>query len=362
MAVALELAALGRGEVEPNPQVGAVIVRGGQEIARGWHGRFGGRHAETEAIAAAAKAGLDLAGATMYVTLEPCRHYGKQPPCTRAILAARIARVVVAMEDPDRNVAGRGIESLRGAGVVVDVGICRPQARLLLAAYCKLRLTGRPWVICKWAQTTDGYIALPPEAGRWISGEPARAQVHALRARCDGVLVGVETVLADDPLLNNRSGAGRHPARVVIDSTLRMPLDCQLSNSPAVAPVIVATTQAALTERSQTAEALARKGVEVLALPPNDDGRVDLDALLVELGRRQWTHLLVEGGAEVLTAFIDGGLADELLVYVSPRKAPPGSEQLARFDITELRQRLGMDPSEKTQVGDDQLLRFILAE
>jgi diaminohydroxyphosphoribosylaminopyrimidine deaminase/5-amino-6-(5-phosphoribosylamino)uracil reductase len=357
MAIALELAALGRGEVEPNPMVGAVIVRDDEEIARGWHERFGAGHAEIEAIRAARAGGHDLTGSTMYVTLEPCCHHGKTPPCTEAIVAAGIARVVVAMSDPDASVSGRGIEALRSAGVRVDVGTCSEPARKLLAPYCKLRTKGTPWVICKWAQTSDGYLSLPDK--RWISGQPARDYVHRLRGGCDGILVGVETVLTDDPALTNRSGSGRQPGRVILDSGLRIPLECQLTNSPGVCPVIVATIPTGPGENAEHAEALRRKGVEVIELPPDADGRVDLDDLLSELGRRCWTYLLIEGGPTVLRSVIDGGRADELLVFVSPDKAPEGCEDLPRFDIAELREELSIGEPQETKLGDDHLLHFI---
>jgi len=358
MAAALELAALGRGQVEPNPMVGAIIARGDEELGRGWHGRFGAPHAEIEAIRAAGCAGHDLSGSTMYVTLEPCCHHGKTPPCTEAIITAGIARVVVAMCDPDAEVSGRGIEALRAGGVEVDVGTSREPARELLEAYCKLRTKGSPWVICKWAQTSDGYLALPDR--RWISCQAARDYVHRLRGCCDGVLVGIETVLTDDPALTNRSGAGRQPARVVLDSGLRIPLECQLTNSPGFSPVIVVATRADLSENAERREALARKGVEIVELPPDADGRVDLDLLLSELGRRCWTHLLVEGGSTVLRSFIEGSHADELLVFVSPEKTPEGCEDLPRLDIARLRDEIGLPEGEETQIGSDRLLRFVL--
>ena len=314
MRVALECAARGRGAVEPNPMVGAVIVRDGVEITRGWHGAFGGPHAEREALAAAAASGADVTGATMFVTLEPCCHTGKTPPCTDAILEAGIARVVVAMTDPDENVSGRGIDVLREAGVDVAVGVCEAEARKLLAAYVKLRTQGHPWVICKWAQTADGYLALPPRQGRWISGQASRTRVHEIRSWCDGILVGAGTVLADDPLLTNRSGAGKQPVRVVLDSHLRTPPDAQLVRTAGESPVIVVTSSAAPVDR---AEVLRDAGVEVLELPSRDE-RVDLDALLDELGRRRWTYLLAEGGTTVLESFILGGFADELLVFIAP--------------------------------------------
>ena len=354
MNIALEIAAAGRGAVEPNPMVAAVIVRGEVELGRGYHERFGGGHAEVNAIAAAQQAGVDIAGATMYVTLEPCCHHGKTPPCTDAIIAAEIARVVVAMVDPDEQVAGGGIETLRGAGVQVDVGVCERGALDLLGAYRKLRTTGRPWVICKWAQTSDGYLALPPGRGRWVSCPESRRRVQEIRSWCDGILVGISTVLADDPLLTDRSGDRRSPrplTRIVLDSHLRLPADSQLIAGAAAAPVLVATVAGA--------GALSPAGAELLELPACDAG-VDIAALLDELGRRQFTYLLVEGGARVLSSFIESGLADELLVFVSPQAA--GGEgtapKLPTFDIAELAGRLALPEPTETRVGSDTLLNY----
>ena len=360
MALTLELARRGRGSVEPNPMVGAVIVRDGVEIARGWHKRFGGPHAEREALAAARDAGLDVRGATMYVTLEPCCHHGKTPPCTEAIIAAGIARVVAPMTDPDQNVAGRGVAALRGAGVEVSLGACEAEARKLLAAYIKGRTTGRPWVICKWAQTADGCIALPAGQGKWISSPPSRRRVHELRGLCDGVCVGVATVVADDPLLTNRSGDGKAPTRVVLDSRLSLPPDCQLIRTAAAAPVLIATTPAAPPAK---ADQLRRAGAEVLTLPADQAG-VKLEALLQELGRRQWTYLLVEGGAKVLGSFIYAGLADELIVFICPGKLAPARPDAdapvpARFDIADVGKTIALGQCESRRYGRDVMRRYV---
>jgi len=360
MAVALELARRGRGAVEPNPMVGAVLVRDGVELGRGWHGRFGGPHAEIEALGAARSAGLSVRGATMYVTLEPCCHHGKTPPCVDAIIQAGVSRVVVAMEDPDGNVSGRGIAALREAGLEVTVGVMAQQARSLLGAYCKLRTVGRPWVICKWAQTADGLLELPPGQGRWISGPEARAYVQKLRGLCDGVCVGIGTVLADDPLLTNRTGQGRQPTRLVLDSQLRIPRQSQLLRTARKSPLIVATSSSAVGEKADVAEELRRQGVELLELGPAGGG-VDLPALLDELGRRQWTHLLVEGGSKVLGSFVLGGLADELLVFVSPRTVEQAAG-LACFDIAGVRERLSLFVADQRRFGEDMLHRYVLRQ
>lgn len=370
MMLALELAGRGRGAVEPNPMVGTVLVRDGVELGRGWHRRFGGPHAEIEAIAAAKAAGGDLRGATIYVTLEPCCHHGKTPPCTEALISAGVRRVVAAMEDPDSHVAGRGFAALRAAGIEVTVGVCQAHALRLLAPYVKLRTTRRPWVICKWAQTTDGLLALPAGAGRWISSQQSRDYAHKLRGRCQAVCVGVGTVLADDPLLTNRSAdAPAQPLRIVLDAALRTPPDCQLAATAARWPVLLATTTAAIAASPQQAQALRAAGIELLELPAagasagqNTGPTVDLSALLDELGRREHTYLLVEGGAEVLREFIHGRLADELLVFVCPHHVPASAAgRLPRLDIAELRDTLALPAPQEQRFGDDLLQRYVLS-
>ncbi len=360
MLLAIELAGRGRGSVEPNPMVGAVIVRGGRRLGCGWHKRFGGPHAEIEALGDAARSGRDIRGATMYVSLEPCCHRGKTPPCTDAIIDAGLGRVVVAMQDPHEKVAGGGIAALRAAGIDVLVGVCQAQARQLLTAYIKLRTERRPWVICKWAQTCDGLVELGEDQGKWISGAQSRSWVHKLRGRCEGICIGIGTVIADDPLLTNRSGLGRDPIRVVLDCGLGIPLDSQLVLSAGEVPLIVATSAEALTANPGRAEQLISAGVELLELPAAE-GRLHLPALLDQLGRRGWTYLLVEGGPTVLEGFIDSDLADELLVFVSPPKDVPAPETLKRFDIAQLRRRMQLGEPQISRIGDDTLLRFVLS-
>ncbi|MHC4982126.1 MAG: bifunctional diaminohydroxyphosphoribosylaminopyrimidine deaminase/5-amino-6-(5-phosphoribosylamino)uracil reductase RibD [Planctomycetota bacterium] len=359
MRIALALASRGRGAVEPNPMVGAVIVRDGVEVARGWHKRFGGPHAEVEAIEAARQAGKRIRGATMYVTLEPCCHHAKTPPCTELLIEQGLARAVVAMTDPDRRVAGRGIESLRAAGIDVTVGVCRAEARELLAAYTKLRSEGRPWVICKWAQTADGYLSLPAGAGRWVSGEKSRAYANELRGLCDAVAVGVGALLADDPLLTNRSGRGKQPARLVLDSGLRTPLDCRLVATAGESLVIVATTRAGLAAKAAHAERLRAAGAELLEIPPSVAG-LRLDALLSELGRRDWTYLLVEGGAKLLASFVYANMADEAVVFVSPRKLGRAGAALPRLDINDVLREVPMRRMESRPFESDMMCRYVL--
>jgi len=305
MRRALELAERGRGAVEPNPLVGAVLVRDGIAVGEGWHQRFGEAHAEVHALAAA---GERARGATLYVTLEPCCHHGKTPPCTDAVIAAGITRVVAAMIDPFPRVAGGGGRKLREAGVAVEFGVGEAEARRLNAPYLTLLTHGRPHVHAKWACTLDGKIATRAGESQWISNERSRAAVHQLRGRVDGVLVGIGTALADNPRLTARPAGPRLATRVVLDRRARLPLDSLLVTTAREVPVLVVTSADAPSER---VELLREAGCEVLV--------ASLPELLAELGRRRWTNLLVEGGAEVLGSFLDGGLIDEAHVFVAPK-------------------------------------------
>jgi diaminohydroxyphosphoribosylaminopyrimidine deaminase/5-amino-6-(5-phosphoribosylamino)uracil reductase len=311
MSRALELAERGRGHVEPNPLVGAVVVRDGRVVGEGWHRRFGEAHAEVNALA---EAGEAARGATLYVTLEPCCHHGKTPPCTDAVLRAGVARVVAAMTDPFPQVAGRGGDILRAAGVAYEAGTLEREARRLNAPYLTLLTHGRPYVHAKWAMTLDGKIATRAGDSKWISGEASRRLVHELRGRVDGIIIGIGTALTDDPLLTARPPGPRVAARIVLDSHARLPWDCQLVWTAARAPTIVATAARPADER---AARLGELGCEILSLPA-EGGWPSLPALLQELGRRRMTNILVEGGAEVLGSFLDADLLDEVHVFVAP--------------------------------------------
>ena len=361
MDMALELARGGRGGVEPNPMVGAVIVRDGVVIGKGYHRKFGGPHAEIEAIANAKSNGHDVRGATLYVTLEPCCHFGKTPPCTVALIAAGLAKVVAAMQDVDQRVAGNGLAKLKATGIDVVCGVLQAQARQMLAAYITLRTKSRPWVICKWAQTSDGYLALPGRQGRWISNEFSRQKVHQMRGLCQGILVGINTVLADDPLLNNRSGKGGQPARIVLDSHLRLPMDCELVKTARQSSVIVAASRQALEANAAHALALRDAGLELLPLDATPQG-LDLPALLRDLGRRQWTYLLVEGGASILKSFISRQLADEIVIFRSQAKVLAKAEelkQLPRLDADALIAESGLEPAETLDIHGYTMMRFV---
>ncbi len=311
MRRALALAARGRGGVEPNPMVGAVVLdAGGTVVGEGWHERFGGPHAEVHALVVA---GDRARGGTLVVTLEPCCHHGKTPPCTDAVVTAGVRRVVAAMADPFPKVAGGGVARLREAGVEVEVGVCETEAVRLNAAYLKLLRTGRPWVHLKWAMTLDGKTATRTRDSKWISGEESRRRVHELRGVVDAVVVGRGTVEADDPLLTARPPGPRTAARVVLTASGRLPERCRLRATAREAPVVVFTAAG----HEAKLAGWAADGAEVVALPAGDSG-LSVDAVLAELGRRRMTHVLVEGGAGVHGAFLDARAVDELHVFVAP--------------------------------------------
>jgi diaminohydroxyphosphoribosylaminopyrimidine deaminase/5-amino-6-(5-phosphoribosylamino)uracil reductase len=312
MARALELAQRGRGAVEPNPLVGCIVARGAETIGEGWHRRYGGPHAEIEALAVA---GSRAAGATLYVTLEPCCHFGKTPPCTDALIAAQIARVVVALRDPFPAVDGGGIARLASAGIAVEMGVMEDEARCSNAPYLKLLSAGRPWILAKWAMSLDGKLATRTLDSRWISGTRSRQVAHQLRGRVDAVIVGRGTALADDPLLTARPPGARIATRIVLDSRALLASSSRLVETVAEAPVLVACGSQAPLEHLARLEAL---GCQVLVCP-DANGRVSLNDLLGELGRRRMTNVLVEGGGQVLGGFFDAGLVDEVHAFIAPR-------------------------------------------
>jgi diaminohydroxyphosphoribosylaminopyrimidine deaminase/5-amino-6-(5-phosphoribosylamino)uracil reductase len=322
MARALELASRGIGSVEPNPPVGAVLVDDALKlITEGWHQRFGGPHAEIDAIA---QAGERARGATLFVTLEPCCHQGKTGPCTEAIAAAGIRKVVVALGDPFPEVDGKGIARLESHGIEVQLGLESKAAETLCAPFIKRVTTGRPWIHAKWAMSLDGKIATPCGDSRWISNEQSRAIVHRLRGRMDAILVGTGTALRDDPLLTARPAGPRVAARIVVDSSAQIPLHSRLVQSAKQVPLLVVATPSAAQDNIR---GLEQQGAEVLILPFAAEGNhsthaaegVDLDSLFEELGRRRLTNVLVEGGSRLFGSLFDGDFADEVHVFVAPK-------------------------------------------
>ena len=316
MKLALRLAARGVGWVSPNPMVGAVVVQGGEIVGRGYHRRAGAPHAEVEALR---QAGAAAQGAELYVTLEPCNHQGRTPPCTQAILAAGITKVVMAARDPNPHVTGGGADFLSSHGIKVEIGLLEAQARRLNEAWFKWVATGLPWVMAKAACSLDGKIATHTGESQWLTGEAARAFGHQLRHRADAMLVGLGTLLADDPQLTTRlpGRRGQDPIRVVLDSRLRLPLEARVLHLNSQASTWVACTGEGAKDKEKV-KALKALGAEVLVLP-EEDGRVALQPLLRFLGRRQVQSVLVEGGAETLGSFFDQRLVDQFFFFYAPK-------------------------------------------
>jgi len=312
MLAALALAARGLGHVAPNPAVGCVIVAGGRVVGRGWTQPGGRPHAETEALT---RAGAAARGATAYVSLEPCAHHGKTPPCADALLAAGISRCLVATEDPDPRVNGTGLKRLRDAGVAVESGLCRREAEALNAGFFSLVRQGRPLVTLKLASSLDGRIACRGGDSKWITGPLARQRAHLLRAGHDAVMVGSGTALADDPRLDVRLGglASGNPRRVVLDSRLRLPQTHDLVRRAKVQPTLVFTAA----PDGDAAEALTAAAVEVAGARVGPAG-LDLGDVLAQLGRRGITRLLVEGGGRLAAALLKADLVDRLVVFRAP--------------------------------------------
>lgn len=314
MRRALQLAKRGQGCVEPNPPVGAVVVDdSGNILGEGWHHTFGGPHAEIYALTAA---GDSARGATLFVTLEPCCHFGKTPPCSRAVIAAGIRRVIVAMRDPAPHVDGGGIQELRDGGIEVEVGLLEHDANRLTAPFIQLMTKRRPWFHAKWAMTLDGKTASRTGHSQWISNESARVIVHRLRGRMDAILVGIGTVLADDPLLTARPPGPRLATRIVLDSHASISTDSQLVRTAAQSPVLIITTSQAPVPQC---EKLRAAGVEVLNIECDSAGHPTLSLVAEILGQRQISNVLLEGGSRILGAFFDAQLIDEVHAFIAPK-------------------------------------------
>jgi diaminohydroxyphosphoribosylaminopyrimidine deaminase/5-amino-6-(5-phosphoribosylamino)uracil reductase len=352
---AQELAAGGRGRVSPNPLVGAVLVRDGDVIGEGFHAALGELHAERAALEDCRARGRDPAGATLYVTLEPCAHHGRQPPCTDAILEARLARVVYATEDPSEKAAGRGPGILRDEGVEVEqaAGEEAAAARLLNQPFRKHARTGLPLVVLKLATSLDGRVATTSGESKWISGEASRELVHRWRAEADAVAIGIGTALADDPLLTARGPeVPRQPARVVFDSGARLPLDGRLIATIAEAPLIVV---AGATAPLQRLTALERAGAEVVLANGRDRGQ-RLRSALAELGRREMTSLLLEGGPALAGAFAAAGEIDELRLFIAPLLIGAGRSAIEAEGVAAIAEAAKALAIEAARVGDDVLI------
>jgi len=306
------LTAAKNGKPSPNPNVGAAVVSGGELVTTAFHEQAGGEHAE---VAALRVAGDSARGASLYVTLEPCNHHGRTPPCTDAIIAAQVARVVVGTRDPNPHVAGMGIEKLRAAGIEVVLGVREERARTLIAPWSKHVTLGLPYVSLKLALSLDGRIATRTGESKWVTGPDARAKVHLLRAKSDAIAIGIGTALADDPRLTVRDAPGESPVRVVFDTKLRLPIESRLVKTAGETPTLVLC---GLDAPSDAEAELAAHGVECLRTPLSAEGRLEVFTALRSLAARGVVSLMVEGGAELAGSFLAGRLADELHVFVAP--------------------------------------------
>lgn len=357
MQQALDLARGGLGWVSPNPLVGSIIVKDGVVVGQGFHQRFGGPHAEVHALRAA---GDQARGAELYVTLEPCSHTGKTPPCADAVIAAGLQRVVVAMRDPNPLVAGRGLARLAAAGIAVTVGVCEETAQRLNEAFLKYITTQRPFVTLKSAITLDGKIATRTGASQWITGEAARQEGHRLRHAADAIVVGIGTVLQDNPRLTTRlpDQPCSHPLRVIVDSTLRVPLQAAVLEVTPDCRTLIATTARA---SSAAIAPMRERGVEVVCLPAYDDGRVDLDALWAYLGARGVASVLVEGGATLSAALLQRRLVDKVLFFVAPKIiGGDGLSVVGSCGVVEMEQVIALRALRSQHLGEDVLLEAYL--
>ncbi len=349
MKLALNLAKRAEGRTSPNPLVGAVIVKSDQIIGKGYHHYAGGAHAEINALN---EAGIEAKGADLYVNLEPCSHYGKTPPCSQAIIAAGIKRVIIGMKDPNPIVAGRGIKILKEAGIEVEIGVLEEECKRLNEVFIKYITIERPFVILKNALTLDGKIATKSGDSRWISGEESRLLVHKLRDKVDGILVGIGTVLADNPRLTTRlPDDGRDATRIILDSKLRIPLDANLVVEDSSASTIIITTSKGNNDKK---ERLQELGVEVIEI----GAEINLEDVLKELGKREFSSLLVEGGSRINTAFLEGGLVDKVYYFIAPKiiGGEDAIQAVAGRGVERVKDGIKIIDKEVKMLGEDILL------
>jgi diaminohydroxyphosphoribosylaminopyrimidine deaminase/5-amino-6-(5-phosphoribosylamino)uracil reductase len=345
MARALQLAERGLYSTDPNPRVGCVLFRNGETVGEGWHVRAGEPHAEVHALAAA---GAQARGATAYVTLEPCSHHGRTPPCADALIAAGVSRVVVAMTDPNPLVAGQGLQALRAAGIAVTEGVLTAQAERLNCGFVKRMRSGLPWVRVKLAMSLDGRTAMASGESRWITGTEARADVQRLRARSSAILSGIGTVLADDPSLNVRlDESTRQPLRVILDSQLRIPATARLLDLPGETLIMTGSADSA------RSAALQRGHVSVAVLPMQG-GRLDLRAMLRNLAERGMNEVHVEAGATLNGALLAAGLVDELVIYLAPHLMGDAARGLFTLPgLERMEQRIELKITDIRAIGSD---------
>lgn len=348
MRLALRLAKRGWGRTSPNPLVGAVVVRDGDVVGRGFHRAVGEPHAEVVALK---EAGKEAQGATLYVNLEPCCHWGRTPPCTQAIIRARIAKVVASIRDPNPQVNGKGFQELSSQGVAVEVGLLAAEATRLNEVYLKYIRTKLPFVVLKLAQTLDGKIATSQGMSRYITSLRSRRMVHRMRSGMDAVMVGVGTVLQDDPQLTVRHSKGRDPLRIVLDSKGRTPLQAKVI-SPDGKSIIMTTSHSPRSWR----EGMEGRGAEIWEIPSDRDGRVDLGEALKVAGSKGITSILIEGGREVFTSALREGIADKLLVFLSPKVMGEGIGGFGDLGVGELSSLYRLYSMKAQRMGEDLLI------
>ncbi|MGA1843521.1 MAG: bifunctional diaminohydroxyphosphoribosylaminopyrimidine deaminase/5-amino-6-(5-phosphoribosylamino)uracil reductase RibD [bacterium] len=351
MRMALDLAEKGKGRVSPNPLVGAVIVNGDRVVGTGYHALYGDEHAETKALQ---EAGSEARGATLFINLEPCCHHGKTPPCVDQIIQSGISRVVVSIRDPNPLVNGKSIEALKGNGIEVKMGVMEKSALRLNEYFLKHITTGTPFIILKSAMSLDGKVATKTGESKWVTGERSREYVHKLRNEIDATLVGIETILRDNPRLTTRlkSGEGRDPIRIVIDSLLRIPLRARILTEESKAANIIVTTLNAPMDRIKRLE---DNGARVLYIEPKGRNRVDLLAMAKELGNLQITSLLIEGGPGINASAIQEGIVDKVIMFIAPRiiggKSAPSAIQ--GEGVARLEEAIKVYDIKTKRLGDD---------
>ena len=319
MRQAIELAKAGIGHVNPNPLVGAVIVKDGKVIGQGYHKEYGSLHAERNAIANMKERGFSAEGATIYVTLEPCCHHGNTPPCTDAIIENKFSKVVIGSRDPNPKVSGKGVSILREAGIEVVCDFLRDECDKINPIFFHYITKKQPYILMKYAMTADGKIATKKGLSRWISGEEARKEVHSYRNKYMGIMVGIGTVLADDPMLNSRIEGGRNPIRIICDSRMDIPLNSNIVKTSKEYRTILAFVKEEVLEKKEKEEALKKAGLELIGIEAEENGRLSMEKLLDELGRLKIDSILLEGGGTLNYSLLAGGFVNEIKVYIAPK-------------------------------------------
>ncbi len=350
MKKAISLAKKGTGYVSPNPRVGAVVVKEGQVISTGYHKNFGGYHAEVMAIKELPEEKIQ--NSTLYVNLEPCSHTGKTPPCTDLIIQSGIQRVVIGCEDPNPLVRGSGIKKLLDAGIQVATGVAEKESILLNEAFFKYIQTNMPFVTLKAAQTLDGHIASSTGASKWITGEESRKYVHRLRREHDAVLVGINTVKADNPQLNVRHGKGPNPFRIVLDSQLSIPLDAKIINCDEPGKTIVVTSEKA---PSEAIERLIEKRIQVWTLPVDDSGKIQLNKLLNKCIKSGIISLFIEGGQQIFTQFVLKNIWDRMIVCIAPKLFGTGLNTFGNLNIVSPENAITFESGQWFKKGNDMI-------